>query len=90
MSNQQEKTATFKSWDGTELFYRTWQSDNESNRAVIYLHRGHEHSGRLSELVEGIGFSDIQAFAYDARGHGNLISSMFSGKKLLPREPEDR
>ena len=26
----------------------------------------------------------------DARGHGNLISSMFSGKKLLPREPEDR
>jgi len=26
----------------------------------------------------------------DAGGHGTLISSMFSGKKLLPREPEDR
>lgn len=25
----------------------------------------------------------------DARGHGTLISAMFSGKKHLPREPED-
>ena len=25
----------------------------------------------------------------DAGGHGSLISSMFSGKKLLPRKPED-
>jgi Ni/Fe-hydrogenase 1 B-type cytochrome subunit len=25
----------------------------------------------------------------DAKGHGTLISSMFSGKKHLPREPED-
>lgn len=26
----------------------------------------------------------------DARGHGTLISAMFSGRKHLPREPEDR
>ena len=26
----------------------------------------------------------------DARGHGTLISAMFSGKKHLPRPPEDR
>jgi alpha-beta hydrolase superfamily lysophospholipase len=70
MTKRQDETSTFKSWDGTELFYRSWHPENKSNKAVIYLHRGHEHSGRLSELVEGIGLPDFQAFAYDARGHG--------------------
>ena len=42
----------FESWDGTELFFRAWPARAASNRAVIFLHRGHEHSGRIAQQVE--------------------------------------
>ena len=31
---------------------------------------GHEHSGRLDELVRRLGLTDFAIFAWDARGHG--------------------
>ena len=61
----------FKSFDGTELFYRSWKPMEESKKAIIFMHRGHEHSGRVEMLVNELGFSDHWAFAYDARGHGH-------------------
>jgi len=61
---------TFKTWDGTELHYRAWLSSRPSDRALVLFHRGHEHSGRWQETVEGLGLKDISVFAWDARGHG--------------------
>jgi alpha-beta hydrolase superfamily lysophospholipase/SAM-dependent methyltransferase len=61
---------TFKSWDGTELFYRAWLPEKKATRAIILLHRGHEHSGRWQETIEKLGLPDTAAFAWDARGHG--------------------
>ncbi|PCJ62154.1 MAG: hypothetical protein COA79_05550 [Planctomycetota bacterium] len=61
--------STFKTWDDCELFCRTWSPTQKSNRAIIMMHRGHEHSGRLIELDESLGF-DCWRFAYDYRGHG--------------------
>src|SRR3954467_4182520 len=61
---------TFASWDGTELFYRAWLPAKSTSRALILLHRGHEHSGRLAEVVERLGVSDAAVFAWDQRGHG--------------------
>lgn len=60
----------FKSHDGTELFFRSWKPKNPSNKAVILIHRGHEHSGRLRDLAVGLGLDDQWAFGYDSRGHG--------------------
>ncbi len=60
----------FVSWDGTELFCRTWAPTALSDKAVILIHRGHEHSGRLQLLVDELGLDECWAFAWDARGHG--------------------
>jgi len=63
-----EKTMT--TWDGTELFYRAWIPEGGYDRALILFHRGHEHSGRLVGLVDGLGMAEYAVFAWDARGNG--------------------
>ena len=45
------KTGHFSAFDGQELFYREWESSNPNGNIVIVLHRGHEHSERLSGLA---------------------------------------
>jgi alpha-beta hydrolase superfamily lysophospholipase/ubiquinone/menaquinone biosynthesis C-methylase UbiE len=57
--------------DGVELFYRAWQPQGGADRAVIAFHRGHEHSGRLRDVVEALALDGISVFAWDGRGHGN-------------------
>ncbi|MDR7375885.1 alpha-beta hydrolase superfamily lysophospholipase/SAM-dependent methyltransferase [Rhodoferax ferrireducens] len=65
----------FDSFDRTRLFYRSWQPVQPRvdgpPRALVFLHRGHEHSGRIQPLVEQLGFTQDWAFAWDARGHGH-------------------
>jgi alpha-beta hydrolase superfamily lysophospholipase/SAM-dependent methyltransferase len=61
---------TFPSWDGAELFYRAWIPAEGKEKALLLFHRGHEHSGRWSEVVEMLGLPDVAIFAWDARGHG--------------------
>lgn len=62
---------TFASFDGTELFYRHWHGEGQGpRRAVVLLHRGHEHSGRVAHLVDELGLDDFDFFAWDARGNG--------------------
>src|SRR5262245_41762702 len=56
--------------DGTVLFYRAWLPREPTRKALILFHRGHEHSGRLADLVRGLALSDVAVFAWDARGHG--------------------
>ncbi|MEO7493848.1 MAG: bifunctional alpha/beta hydrolase/class I SAM-dependent methyltransferase [Massilia sp.] len=65
----------FDSFDQTRLFYRCWKPVAETagavRRALVFLHRGHEHSGRIQPLVEQFGLHQDWAFAWDARGHGH-------------------
>ncbi len=61
----------FDGADGTRLFYRSWRPLADARRALVFLHRGHEHSGRIGPLVEQFGRHDAWAFAFDARGHGH-------------------
>lgn len=70
MAIWQTSEGTFPTRDGTELFYRSWRPRADSNRALILIHRGHEHSGRLDELFRDLQLEDFWAFAWDARGHG--------------------
>lgn len=70
MNQATETQHVFKSWDGTALFYRAWLSPHATEKALIVLHRGHEHSGRVSPQVAALDLPDCHAFAYDMRGHG--------------------
>lgn len=71
MENMTASEDTFTSWDGTNLFYRSWQPAMPSNKALIIIHRGHEHSGRIAQQVKDLGLSDFWAFSWDNRGHGH-------------------
>jgi len=61
---------TFVTSDGVELFYRHWPAAGTSRGAIVLLHRGHEHSGRVAHLVDELDLPDFDFFAWDARGHG--------------------
>jgi alpha-beta hydrolase superfamily lysophospholipase/SAM-dependent methyltransferase len=73
---------TFKTWDGTELFYRAWLPSEPVKRALLLFHRGHEHSGRWRETVEALHLPDIAVFAWDARGHGHSPGDRGSAENL--------
>jgi alpha-beta hydrolase superfamily lysophospholipase/ubiquinone/menaquinone biosynthesis C-methylase UbiE len=61
----------FASHDGVELFCRTWPARcGTAKGAIVLLHRGHEHSGRVAHLVDELGFENFTVYAWDARGHG--------------------
>ncbi|MEO8378704.1 MAG: bifunctional alpha/beta hydrolase/class I SAM-dependent methyltransferase [Acidobacteriota bacterium] len=53
----------------TQLYYRAW-TPPAAKRAVVLVHRGHEHSGRLVDVVEQLALDDVAFFAWDSRGHG--------------------
>ncbi|MGB7158616.1 MAG: lysophospholipase [Tepidisphaeraceae bacterium] len=62
--------STFRTFDGTELFYRAWTPAEPARRALILLHRGHEHFGRFEDFVAQLDLPETAIFAHDARGHG--------------------
>jgi alpha-beta hydrolase superfamily lysophospholipase len=70
-----ETTATFRTHDGVDLFYRHWPAQAPaqgaaSKGAIVLFHRGHEHSGRLAHLADELNLPEHDLFAWDARGHG--------------------
>jgi len=65
------RDATFRTHDGVDLFYRHWPAvETPARGAIVLLHRGHEHSGRMAHLVDELAFPAFDFFAWDARGHG--------------------
>ncbi len=65
----------FDSHDGVALFYRHWPAAAPTTaealpRAIVLVHRGHEHSGRMAHLADELDLPDVDVFAYDMRGHG--------------------
>lgn len=57
--------------DGVSLFYRHWPAvESPSRGAIVILHRGHEHSGRVAHLADELALPGFDVFAWDARGHG--------------------
>jgi alpha-beta hydrolase superfamily lysophospholipase len=61
----------FVTHDGVSLFYRRWPTASGAPRgAVLLFHRGHEHGGRLTHLVDELDLPDFEFYAWDARGHG--------------------
>ncbi|WP_338972339.1 bifunctional alpha/beta hydrolase/class I SAM-dependent methyltransferase [Fusobacterium vincentii] len=63
------KNLFFNTFDGNKIFYRVWNFE-KNKKTLIIIHRGHEHSERLSELTQDEKFLKYNIFAYDLRGHG--------------------
>ncbi|RWC18952.1 MAG: alpha/beta fold hydrolase, partial [Mesorhizobium sp.] len=62
---------TFRTHDGTEIFYRYWPALTEHGKsAVLLFHRGHEHGGRMAHLVDELDMPGHAFYAWDARGNG--------------------
>ena len=63
---------TFAAADEAEIFYRHWPAQNPKTpkRAIVMFHRGHEHSGRMQDVVDSLEMPDYCCFAWDARGLG--------------------
>lgn len=65
------KEKYFTTHDNIELFYRHWPAETTTSKgAVVLFHRGHEHSGRISHIIDELNMQDYDCFAWDARGHG--------------------
>ncbi|MCL2713528.1 MAG: bifunctional alpha/beta hydrolase/class I SAM-dependent methyltransferase [Alphaproteobacteria bacterium] len=65
------RESEFVSHDGEKLFFRAWPARSGTAKgAVVLLHRGHEHSGRVAHLEGELGLEDYAFFAWDARGNG--------------------
>jgi alpha-beta hydrolase superfamily lysophospholipase len=75
LTNRSCQERHFDSHDGVALFYRHWaaaaaMTDAGPRRAIVLVHRGHEHSGRMAHLADELALPEFDIFAYDMRGHG--------------------
>jgi alpha-beta hydrolase superfamily lysophospholipase len=81
-NNMLAAESTMSSWDGAQLFYRSWIPPQPTEKALLLFHRGHEHSGRWAEFVETLGLDDVAIFAWDARGHGRSAGERGAAKNF--------
>ena len=61
---------TFTAGDGEALQYKRWAPAGGFTRAIILLHRGHEHADRWDAVVPHLALPETAIFAWEARGHG--------------------
>jgi alpha-beta hydrolase superfamily lysophospholipase len=64
------KSQTFNSFDQAKIYYKEWDF-KPSQKTLIVLHRGHEHSDRMTEFATDERFSNYNIFSFDLRGHGH-------------------
>ena len=71
--------------DGSTLFYRHWPATEEGGgRAIVLFHRGHEHSGRVADLVEGPAPAERPAFGGGRRAHASVSAATRSRSPATP------
>lgn len=59
----------FTTDDGLALHYKTWNVQGAS-KALVLLHRGHEHADRWDTVAPSLAMPDTAIYAWEARGHG--------------------
>jgi alpha-beta hydrolase superfamily lysophospholipase len=59
----------FSTDDGLSLHYKTWNVQG-ATRALVLLHRGHEHADRWETVIPALTMPDTAIYAWEARGHG--------------------
>jgi len=59
---------SFQTHDGVKIFFRHWRGSGD--QAVVLIHRGHEHSGRMAHVLDELDLPEFSFFALDVRAHG--------------------
>lgn len=59
----------FTTDDGLALHYKAWNVAG-ATKALLLLHRGHEHADRWDTVVPHLAMPDTAIYAWEARGHG--------------------
>lgn len=59
----------FTADDGLSLHYKAWNVPG-ATKALVLLHRGHEHADRWDTVVPALSMPDTAIYAWEARGHG--------------------
>jgi len=55
--------------DDLSLHYKAWNIEG-ATRALVLLHRGHEHADRWDTVIPGLTMPNTAIYAWEARGHG--------------------
>jgi len=66
----QWKQARFNTFDGLSLFYHYREPQRKTKDTLLLLHRGHEHSARMTSVGDDLSENDYWCFSFDLRGHG--------------------
>jgi len=59
----------FTTDDDLSLHYKAWNIEG-ATRALVLLHRGHEHADRWDTVIPGLSMPNTAIYAWEARGHG--------------------
>ncbi|MEZ5384976.1 MAG: bifunctional alpha/beta hydrolase/class I SAM-dependent methyltransferase [Prosthecobacter sp.] len=59
----------FTTDDHLSLHYKAWNVQG-ATKALVLLHRGHEHADRWDSVVPALASADTAIYAWEARGHG--------------------
>jgi alpha-beta hydrolase superfamily lysophospholipase len=59
----------FTTDDGLALHYKAWNVQG-ATKALVLLHRGHEHADRWDSVIPSLTMPDTAIYAWEARGHG--------------------
>jgi len=59
----------FTTDDGLSLHYKAWNAQG-ATKALVLLHRGHEHADRWDTVIPSLTMPDTAIYAWEARGHG--------------------
>jgi alpha-beta hydrolase superfamily lysophospholipase/SAM-dependent methyltransferase len=77
---------TFTTDDGLTLHYKTWHDSPTATRALVLLHRGHEHAERWESVIPGLTLPDTAIYAWEARGHGQSDGKRGHGPGFMQYE----
>ena len=64
-----ESDESFAGFDGTNLFYGSWESKNPQ-AVMVVVHGFGEHSGRYEEMASMLTENGFNVYTMDLRGHG--------------------
>ena len=66
----QSSEGTFQGDAGLELYYQSWQPQDEPKAVLVIIHGVAEHSNRYLNLVDNLVPEGYAIYSYDQRGHG--------------------
>jgi acylglycerol lipase len=69
--NDSQFTATFKTNDGQNIFYRVWKTNNNPKGIVLLVHGLNSHSSYFQHLALRLVANDFEVYAMDLRGRGH-------------------